>query len=251
MLSEALREISGRLEEMPGEEGYPAYLAHRLAEFYERAGRVRTINNKEGSISVVGAVSPPGGDFSEPVSQGTLRITKVFWALDTDLAYRRHFPAVNWLRSYSLYLDQVKDWWEKNVSEGWLKLRNRAMALLQKEEELKEIIQLVGPDALPPRDRIALEGARVIREDFLQQHAYHPVDTYCPKEKQFEMLRIMLKFYDLMDNAIQNGISMDEIKSLKCWEMIARMATVPNDEYEKRFKKIENEMEKEISNLEK
>ena len=249
--AEALREISGRLEEMPGEEGYPAYLAHRLAEFYERAGRVRTINNKEGSISVVGAVSPPGGDFSEPVSQGTLRITKVFWALDTDLAYRRHFPAVNWLRSYSLYLDQVKDWWEKNVGEGWLKLRNRAMALLQKEEELKEIIQLVGPDALPPRDRIALEGARVIREDFLQQHAYHPVDTYCPKEKQFEMLRIMLKFYDLMDNAIQNGISMDEIKSLKCWEMIARMATVPNDEYEKRFKKIENEMEKEISNLEK
>ena len=249
--AEALREISGRLEEMPGEEGYPAYLASRLAEFYERAGRVKVIasEDREGSISVIGAVSPPGGDFSEPVTQNTLRIVKVFWALDSDLADRRHFPSVNWLRSYSLYLERVKEWWEKNVAKDWLDLRNEAMALLQKEEELQEIIRLVGPDALPPSDRIILEGARVIREDFLQQNAYHDIDTYCPYKKQYEMLRIMIKFYHLMKEAISKGIEFDRLKEPKCREAIARMKTIPNEEYEEQFKKIEEEMEKEFEEL--
>ena len=249
--AEALREISGRLEEMPGEEGYPAYLASRLAEFYERAGRVKVIasEDREGSISVIGAVSPPGGDFSEPVTQNTLRIVKVFWALDSDLADRRHFPSVNWLRSYSLYLERVKGWWEKNVAKDWLDLRNEAMALLQKEEELQEIIRLVGPDALPPSDRINLEGARVIREDFLQQNAYHDIDTYCPYKKQYEMLRIMIKFYHLMKEAIGKDIEFDRLKELKCREAIARMKTIPNEDYEQQFKKIEKEMEKEFEEL--
>lgn len=249
--AEALREISGRLEEMPGEEGYPAYLASRLAEFYERAGRVKVLCSKdrEGSISIVGAVSPPGGDFSEPVTQNTLRIVKVFWALDSDLADRRHFPAINWLRSYSLYLDRVKEWWEKNVGKEWLKLRNEAMELLQKEEELQEIIRLVGPDALPPIDRVILEGARMIREDFLQQNAYHEVDTYCPYKKQYEMLRIMLKCYHLMREAIEKGIDFEMLKNMKTREAIARMATVPNEEWEEKFKQIEQEMEKEFEDL--
>ncbi len=249
--AEALREISGRLEEMPGEEGYPAYLASRLAEFYERAGRVKVMagREREGSISVIGAVSPPGGDFSEPVTQNTLRIVKVFWALDSDLADRRHFPSVNWLRSYSLYLERVKEWWEKNVAKDWLDLRNEAMALLQKEEELQEIIRLVGPDALPPSDRIVLEGARVIREDFLQQNAYHDVDTYCPYKKQYEMLRIMIKFYHLMKDAISKGTDFEKLKELKCREAIARMKTIPNEEYEEQFKKIEEDMEKEFEKL--
>ncbi|HHF55998.1 MAG TPA: ATP synthase subunit A [Thermoplasmatales archaeon] len=249
--AEALREISGRLEEMPGEEGYPAYLASRLAEFYERAGRVKVLGSKdrEGSISIVGAVSPPGGDFSEPVTQNTLRIVKVFWALDSDLADRRHFPAVNWLRSYSLYLDRVKEWWEENVGKDWLELRNEAMALLQKEDELQEIIRLVGPDALPPLDRVVLEGARIIREDFLQQNAYHEIDTYCPYKKQYEMLRIMLKFYHLMREAVEKGVDFEKLKNLKAKEAIARMATTPNDEYEERFKQIEKQMEEEIKRL--
>jgi len=249
--AEALREISGRLEEMPGEEGYPAYLASRLAEFYERAGRVKVISGREreGSISVIGAVSPPGGDFSEPVTQNTLRIVKVFWALDSDLADRRHFPSVNWLRSYSLYLDRVKEWWEKNVAKNWLDLRNEAMALLQKEEELQEIIRLVGPDALPASDRIILEGARVIREDFLQQNAYHDIDTYCPYKKQYEMLRIMIKFYHLMKDAISKGTDFEKLKELKCREAIARMKTIPNEEYEEQFKRIEEDMEKEFEKL--
>ncbi len=249
--AEALREISGRLEEMPGEEGYPAYLASRLAGFYERAGRVKILcsNEREGSISVVGAVSPPGGDFSEPVTQNTLRIVKVFWALDSDLADRRHFPAINWLRSYSLYLERVKGWWEESVEKNWLELRNEAMALLQREEELQEIIRLVGPDALPPLDKVVLEGARVIREDFLQQNAYHEIDTYCSHEKQYTMLRIMLKFYHLLEECIRKGIAFDALKELKCRETIARMATVSNEEWQKRFKEIEKEMEKEIEEV--
>ncbi|HEC76702.1 MAG TPA: ATP synthase subunit A [Thermoplasmatales archaeon] len=249
--AEALREISGRLEEMPGEEGYPAYLASRLAEFYERAGRVKVLGSKDknGSISVVGAVSPPGGDFSEPVTQNTLRIVKVFWALDSDLADRRHFPAINWLRSYSLYLDRVKDWWEKNAGKEWLSLRNEAMALLQKEDELQEIIRLVGPDALPPLDRVILEGARIIREDFLQQNAYHEIDTYCPHQKQYEMLRIMLKFYHLMKEAVERGTDFEKLRGLKNKEEIARMSKIPNEEWEDKFKQIEKEMEDEIRRL--
>jgi len=229
--AEALREISGRLEEMPGEEGYPAYLASRLAGFYERAGRIKAIcsNDREGSVSIIGAVSPPGGDFSEPVTQNTLRIVKVFWALDSDLADRRHFPSINWLRSYSLYLDRVRGWWESNVGKDWLELRNKA---------------------LPPSDKAVLEGARTIREDFLQQNAYHEIDTFCPAGKQYEMLRIMLKFYELLDKFASSGHDFDRTKDLKCRAAIARMKTVPNEEWEKRFKEIEKEMEKEFKELE-
>ncbi|MDD5778285.1 MAG: ATP synthase subunit A [Candidatus Thermoplasmatota archaeon] len=250
--AEALREISGRLEEMPGEEGYPAYLASRLAGFYERAGRAQIIcsNHREGSVSIIGAVSPPGGDFSEPVTQNTLRIVKVFWALDSDLADRRHFPSINWLRSYSLYLDRVKSWWHDEVGEDWLELRNRAMALLQREDELQEIIRLVGPDALPPSDKAVMEGARIIREDFLQQNAYHDVDTFCPAEKQYAMLRIMLKFYGLLKKFASSGHEFERVKELKCRVSIARMKTVPNEEWGKRFSKIEKEMEKEFKELE-
>ena len=250
-LAEAMREISGRLEEMPGEEGYPAYLASRLAEFYERAGRVRLMGSKdkEGSVSVIGAVSPPGGDFSEPVAQNTLRIVKVFWALDSDLADRRHFPSINWLKSYSLYLDTIGSWWNKGIGKNWLQLRNKAMALLQKESELQEIVKLVGPDALPPKERAFLESARMIREDFLQQSAFHDIDTYCSEKKQYEMLRIMSKFSDLIQNAVEKNVHMDDILSIRSRESLARMGTVSNKEFEKRFKKVEQDLEKEIESL--
>jgi len=250
-LAEAMREISGRLEEMPGEEGYPAYLASRLAEFYERAGRVRLMGSKdkEGSVSVIGAVSPPGGDFSEPVAQNTLRIVKVFWALDPDLADRRHFPSINWLKSYSLYLDTIGSWWNKGIGKNWLQLRNKAMTLLQKESELQEIVKLVGPDALPPKERAFLESARMIREDFLQQSAFHDIDTYCPEKKQYEMLRIMSKFSDLIQNAVEKNVHMDDILSIRSRESLARMGTVSNKEFEKRFKKVEQDLEKEIESL--
>jgi V/A-type H+-transporting ATPase subunit A len=250
-LAEAMREISGRLEEMPGEEGYPAYLASRLAEFYERAGRVKLLGSKdkEGSVSVIGAVSPPGGDFSEPVAQNTLRIVKVFWALDADLADKRHFPSINWLKSYSLHLDEVNGWWKKEVGEDWLKLRNKAMALLQKESELQEIVKLVGPDALPSKERAFLESARMIREDFLQQSAFHEVDTYCPSNKQYEMLRLMLKFSDKLQEAVDKNVHMDDILSMKSRENLARMSTVPNKEFEVRFQTVENDFEKEIDSL--
>jgi len=261
--AEALREISGRLEEMPGEEGYPAYLASRLADFYERAGRVKTLGKpmtnhrsesqdnefRFGSVSVVGAVSPPGGDLSEPVTQNTLRIVKVFWALDADLADRRHFPSINWLRSYSLYNEHVKGWWFDNVGEAWMDMKTRAMALLQKEAELEEIIQLVGPDALPPQEQAVLEGARVIREDFLQQNAFHKVDSYCPAAKQYEMMRIMLRFYDIVNKAVADGVFIENIKALKCKGRIARMATMSNDTFEADFAEVEKEMEVEVAAL--
>ncbi len=250
-LAEAMREISGRLEEMPGEEGYPAYLASRLAEFYERAGRVKLLGSKEreGSVSVMGAVSPPGGDFSEPVAQNTLRIVKVFWALDADLADRRHFPSINWLKSYSLYLDEIKNWWNTNVGKDWIKLRTRAMALLQKESELQEIVKLVGPDALPPRERGILESARMIREDFLQQSAFHEVDTFCPSKKQYEMLRLILKFSDLIQEAVDKKVHMDDILSMKSRENIARMKTISNKLFNKKILEIEKELEREINVL--
>ncbi len=248
--AEAMREISGRLEEMPGEEGYPAYLASRLAEFYERAGRVVALGSKEreGSISVMGAVSPPGGDFSEPVAQNTLRIVKVFWALDADLADRRHFPAIHWLRSYSLYVDDIRGFWE-NIGKDWAKLRSKALALLQKEADLQEIVKLVGPDALPQHERAILESARMLRESFLQQSAFHEVDTFCPEKKQYEMLRIILDFSDRMMDAIKKGVHIEDITKLKGMEAIARMATVPNDRFEEEFKKIEKSIEKEMSSL--
>ncbi|MFQ5887324.1 MAG: V-type ATP synthase subunit A, partial [Candidatus Hydrothermarchaeales archaeon] len=246
--AEAMREISGRLEEMPGEEGYPAYLASRLADFYERAGRViiKGSEDREGSLSMIGAVSPPGGDFSEPVTQNTLRITKVFWALDAALADRRHFPAINWLRSYSLYLDSIEGWWGENVSPEWRNLRRRAMALLQKEAELQEIVQLVGADALPDRERAVLEAARVIREDFLQQHAYHDVDTYCSENKQFKMLEVMLKFYDASDDAVNEGVPAKELAELEVLDDIARLKYIPDKEFDAKVKDIATKIDDQI-----
>jgi len=249
--AEALREISGRLEEMPGEEGYPAYLASRLAEFYERAGYVEVEGSKEkyGSVTVVGAVSPPGGDFSEPVTQNTLRIVKVFWALDADLAHKRHFPSINWLRSYSLYLNSVSLWWSKNVAKDWYELRREAMGILQREAELQEIVQLVGPDALPAKEQALLETARSLREDFLQQNAFHDVDTYCPAEKQYLMLKLILKFHSLITRAVESGVPMDKIRKLSVKEDLAYMGRIPNETYKEEFAKIEEKMESEIERL--
>jgi len=249
--AEAMREISGRLEEMPGEEGYPAYLASRLANFYERAGKVVTLggDSRVGSLTVVGAVSPPGGDFSEPVTQNTLRITKVFWALDASLADRRHFPAINWLRSYSLYLEDISKWWEENIGKEWLELRNRAMALLQKEAELQEIVQLVGPDALPEKERVVLEGARIVREDFLQQNAFHEVDTYCSARKQYLMLKVMLEFYELASDAVANGARARDIAELEVRDDIARLKYVPEQEFEKTVEEVRKKMKTQINAL--
>lgn len=213
--AEAMREISSRLEEMPGEEGYPAYLAARLSEFYERAGRVMTLNDLEGSVSVIGAVSPPGGDFSEPVTQNTLRIVKVFWALDAKLSQRRHFPAINWLNSYSLYLDTLNEWYDKNISPEWNQLRNWAMGVLQKESELQEIVQLVGSDALPEEEQITIEVARMLREIFLQQNAFDDVDTYCSLEKQLDILRAIHTYADLSSTAHAAGVMPAQILTIK------------------------------------
>jgi len=249
--AEAMREISGRLEEMPGEEGYPAYLASRLAQFYERAGRVTTIGSEDkiASVSVVGAVSPPGGDLSEPVTQNTLRICKVFWALDASLADKRHFPAIDWLQSYSLYIDSVQEWWASNVDPEWRSVRDEAMALLQKEAELQEIVQLVGPDALPDRERITLETTRMIREDFLQQNAYHEVDTYCSPSKQFEMLRTIIMFHRNATAALEKGAPAADIISLPVKEDIGRMKYIPEEEFPARIKEIRERIVKECSEV--
>ena len=249
--AEAMREVSGRLEEMPGEEGYPAYLASRIAMFYERAGRVETLGSKSrvGSISIVGAVSPPGGDFSEPVTQNTLRVVKVFWALDTELAYRRHFPAINWLMSYSLYLDSLDEWYRNKVAKDWGKLRSTAMGILQQDAELQEIVQLVGPDALSDRQRVVLEVAKMIKEDYLMQHAYHPIDTYCSMEKAYHMLKIIIEFYERAMKCVDKGIPFRKIASLPVIESIARMKIQPIEGFEDYAKKLMREMEKEFSEL--
>ncbi len=229
--AEALREISGRLEEMPGEEGYPAYLARKLAEFYERAGRVKTLGSpdREGSVTVIGAVSPPGGDISEPVSQNTLRVTKVFLALDASLAHRRHFPALNWLNSYSLYTETLDPWYEENVGADWPTLRNEAMALLQKEAELQEIVQLVGPDALPEKEQAILLVTKMIREDYLQQSAFHEVDAFSTMAKQHRMLKNIMRFYERAMGAVDMGIQLKTISSMKVMEKIGRMKEIPED----------------------
>ena len=222
---EALREVSGRLEEMPGEEGYPAYLAARLAAFYERAGRTSCLGggDRSGSITVVGAVSPPGGDFSEPITQNTLRIVGTFWALDTNLAYRRHFPSVSWIKSHSLYLESLSAWFATSVSGDWVRLRDRTMFLLQKEAELQEIVQLVGPDALPESEKAILEITRMIREDFLQQSAYSEADGFCPVDKQYLMLKAILSFYDAAVTGMGRGVSLRQILALPQKNEIARM----------------------------
>ncbi len=249
--AEALREISGRLEEMPGEEGYPAYLASRLAEFYERAGRVTVLGNEDkvGSISVVGAVSPPGADFSEPVTQNTLRIVKVFWALDTELAHRRHFPAINWLTSYSLYLDNLDNWYVKEGGDEWIGLRKEAMALLQRDEELREIVMLVGPDALSEGQRVVLEAARMIKEDFLMQHAYNPADSYCDKRKTYDMMRLIVGYYKLMQKAVDEGIPLQKIVELPVKTEISRMRLQTADKFDDFTKTIGQRMDNEFQQL--
>ncbi|MEI7856838.1 MAG: V-type ATP synthase subunit A [Methanomicrobiales archaeon] len=225
---EALREVSGRLEEMPGEEGYPAYLATRLSAFYERAGRVVCMGagERNGSITVVGAVSPPGGDFSEPITQNTLRVVGTFWALDTNLAYRRHFPSVNWIKSYSLYLDSIGEWYIKNVAPDWRELREKSMYLLQKEVELQEIVQLVGPDALPESEKVILDVTRMIREDFLQQSAYSDTDSFCPIEKQYLMLKVIMTYYASVIEAMNRGITLKQIQALPLKAEIGRMKEI-------------------------
>ncbi|OIO25863.1 V-type ATP synthase subunit A [Candidatus Micrarchaeota archaeon CG1_02_55_22] len=238
--AEAMREISGRMEEMPGEEGYPAYLGKKLAEFYERSGRVNCLGSdkKDGSISVIGAVSPPGGDLSEPVSQATLRVTKVFWALDANLARRRHYPAINWLRSYSLYLNELKEWYGKNVAEDFLDLRGRAMVLLQKEAELQNIVQLIGPDALPDKERLVLEATKMIREDFLQQNSYDEADAFTPPKKQYEMLKTIMHFYYKAADALSLDVPLSKILEAKEIDEIAKMKRVPPEEMAKKAKAI-------------
>jgi len=246
---EALREVSGRLEEMPGEEGYPAYLATRLAAFYERAGRVVCLGSDDrmGSITVVGAVSPPGGDFSEPITQNTLRITGTFWALDTSLAYRRHFPSVNWIKSYSLYLDSILDWFVESGFVDWKEMRDRTMYLLQKEVELQEIVQLVGPDALPESEKAILEVTRMVREDFLQQSAYHEIDSFCPLEKQYWMLKVILAFYDRTSEAMNRGVALNKILKLPWKAEIGRMKELGDVE---KIKGIIGEIDKTIAAIE-
>jgi V/A-type H+-transporting ATPase subunit A len=236
--AEALREMSGRLEEMPGEEGYPAYLGSRLAQFYERAGRVINLNGTEGALSVIGAVSPPGGDISEPVSQATLRIVKVFWGLDSSLAYKRHFPAINWLNSYSLYLDTVAGWFTRNVAEDWNELRARLMILLQEEAELDEIVKMVGMDALSPSDRMKLEAARSVREDYLHQNAFHEVDTYTPPRKQYLMMKLILKYYDACMDAIKGGADVEALANLPVREEIGRFKYTENNSIDINYEKV-------------
>jgi V/A-type H+/Na+-transporting ATPase subunit A len=245
--AEAMREISSRLEEMPGEEGFPAYLSARLSEFYERAGRARTLAGLEGSVSVVGAVSPSGGDFSEPVTQGTLRIVKVFWALDTALRARRHFPAINWLQSYSLYTQTLEEWFRKNVNEEWPRLRSWTQRTLQEEAELEEIVRLVGADALPPDQQLTLEVARMIREIFLQQNAYHAVDTFCPPERQFKLISAIKKYSDLGQKAVKLDVPTKDVASLKSRELLTRVKYEP--EFDKELKNTLGQMDEEFKRL--
>ena len=245
--AEAMREISSRLEEMPGEEGYPAYLAARLSEFYERAGLVKTLNGARGSVTVIGAVSPPGGDFSEPVTQNTLRIVKVFWALDAKLSQRRHFPAINWLNSYSLYLESLHDYYDKEVSPDWNKIRSWAMEVLQKEAELQEIVQLVGSDALPESEQVTIEVARMIREIFLQQNAYDAVDTFCDMKKQYDLMKAIKLFADLAYSAQIAGVSPTQINTVKAKNELPQVKFIK--EYKSELAKIEKQMDDEFNVL--
>ena len=246
--AEALREMSGRLEEMPGEEGYPAYLGSRLAQFYERAGHVINLgkDGREGALSVIGAVSPPGGDTSEPVSQATLRIVKVFWGLDSALAYKRHFPAINWLTSYSLYLDNISGWFDKNVSEEWMAGRQSMMSLLQEEAELNEIVQMVGMDALSAPDRLKMEAARSIREDFLHQNSFHEVDTYTSLKKQLLMMKLVLAYYDQAMEALKNGAGVKGLIDLPIREQIGRYKYVAEENLDAEYDKIMKELASQI-----
>ena len=247
--AEALREMSGRLEEMPGEEGYPAYLGSRLAQFYERAGHVVSLGKegREGALSVIGAVSPPGGDISEPVSQATLRIVKVFWGLDSALAYKRHFPAINWLTSYSLYVDNMANWFNEEVAADWMEDRQKMMTILQEEAELNEIVQMVGMDALSPTDRLKMEAARSIREDFLHQNSFHEIDTYTPLRKQYLMMKLVLAFYEKSVDALNKGADMNTLIAMPVREKIGRYKYTTDANIESEYKNVEEELDKEVA----
>jgi len=245
--AEAMREISSRLEEMPGEEGYPAYLSARLSEFYERAGAVKSLSGEKGSITVIGAVSPPGGDFSEPVTQNTLRIVKVFWALDAKLAQKRHFPSINWLTSYSLYTQGLTEWFEENVAPDWVSLRDNAMDLLQEESELQEIVQLVGSDALPEDQQLVLEICRMLREYFLQQNAFHPVDTYCSFDKQYKLLKAISKYGDMAQAALESGVPMKDILALESKDELAKVKF--EEDFDSALNTVLDKMDKEFAAL--
>ena len=247
--AEALREMSGRLEEMPGEEGYPAYLGSRLAQFYERAGHVISLGKegREGALSVIGAVSPPGGDTSEPVSQATLRIVKVFWGLDSELAYKRHFPAINWLNSYSLYLDDMEKWFNSEVAPDWMEGRQKMMSLLQEEAELEEIVKMVGMDALSPGDRLKMEAARSIREDFLHQNSFHEVDTYTPLKKQYMMMRLVNAFYEKAVDALAKGAELRKLISMPVRERIGRFKYVKEDALDEEYARVREELDAQIA----
>ena len=248
--AEALREMSGRLEEMPGEEGYPAYLGSRLAQFYERAGHVICLgkDGREGALSAIGAVSPPGGDISEPVSQATLRIVKVFWGLDSALAYKRHFPAINWLNSYSLYLDDMEKWFNAKVAPDWMENRQKMMTLLQEEAELEEIVKMVGMDALSPSDRLKMEAARSIREDFLHQNSFHEVDTYTSLKKQHMMMKLVMAFYEQAVAALAEGASLQKLISMPVREQIGRFKYTHEDQLDSAYEEVKKELHMEIAN---
>ena len=247
--AQSMREMSGRLEEMPGEEGYPAYLGSRLAQFYERAGHVVSLGKegREGALSVIGAVSPPGGDTSEPVSQATLRIVKVFWGLDASLAYKRHFPAINWLKSYSLYLDDMEKWFNGQVAEDWMEGRQKMMTLLQEEAELEEIVKMVGMDALSPSDRLKMEAARSIREDFLHQNSFHEVDTYTSLKKQHMMMVLVNEFFDRATDALKEGASLQKLISMPVREQIGRFKYVTEDKLDEEFKQVDETLSAQIA----
>ena len=249
--AEALREMSGRLEEMPGEEGYPAYLGSRLAQFYERAGHVISLgkDKREGALSVIGAVSPPGGDISEPVSQATLRIVKVFWGLDSSLAYKRHFPAINWLTSYSLYLDNMEKWFNEQVAPDWMAGRQKMMSLLQDEAELEEIVKMVGMDALSAGDRLKMEAARSIREDFLHQNSFHEVDTYSSLKKQYLLMKLVVAYYEQGAEALAKGANIQDLVKLEVREKIGRFKYVLEENLEEEYKVVLEQLAKEISNV--
>ena len=247
--AEALREMSGRLEEMPGEEGYPAYLGSRLAQFYERAGHVIALgkDGRDGALSVIGAVSPQGGDISEPVSQATLRIVKVFWGLDSNLAYQRHFPAINWLTSYSLYLDSMEKWFNEEVEPGWMSARQEMMSLLQDESKLNEIVQMVGMDALSPADRLKMEAAKSIREDFLNQNSFDEVDTYSSLRKQYLMMRLVMSFYEKAKAALEKGANVEDLIAMPSREPIGRFKYTPEDKIEDEFIRINDLLDREVA----
>ena len=249
--AEALREMSGRLEEMPGEEGYPAYLGSRLAQFYERAGHVVCLgkDGREGALSAIGAVSPPGGDISEPVSQATLRIVKVFWGLDSSLAAKRHFPAINWLTSYSLYVDSMGKWFDEHVADEWMQSRQKMMSLLQEESELDEIVKMVGMDALSPSDRLKMEAARSIREDFLHQNSFHEIDTYTSLRKQFLMMKLVLAFYEESQKALNDGASSGGLIKMAVRERIGRFKYTTEDKIETEYQAVLEQLAKEVADV--